>query len=83
MVLGFLLAGLIQPLAWILLAGVLLIYGAFMLAAGVAEWNRKRDVRLALGVPVALMAIHLSWGGAFLWGMVRSKVRRKRQNGKD
>ena len=77
-----LLAGLIQPMAWILLSGVLLIYLAFMLMAGVAAGILKRDARLAIGVPAALVAMHLSWGGAFLWGLIRPKVGRNRLYGK-
>ena len=77
-----LLAGLIQPMAWILLSGVLLIYLAFMLMAGVAAGILKRDARLAIGVPAALVAMHLSWGGAFLWGLIRPKVSRNRLYGK-
>lgn len=71
---SLLLGGLIQPLAWALLAAILLIYSAVMLAAGAAEGIRKQDLGLVFGVPLALTAIHISWGGAFLWGMVRSKV---------
>ena len=83
MMLSLFLAGLIQPLTWLLLAGVLLLYVTFMLAAGVREGIRKRNVGLSFGVPLALIAIHMSWGGAFLWGMVRSKVGRNRLNGED
>ena len=82
-VLSLLLIGLFQPLAWILLAGILLTYGALILTAGIAEGIRKQDAALAFGVPLAFAAMHLSWGGAFLLGIVRSKAGGHRLNGKD
>ena len=51
-VLILLLYGLIQPLAWALLAAMLLIYSAFMLTAGIAEGIRKHDMGLVFGVPL-------------------------------
>jgi glycosyltransferase involved in cell wall biosynthesis len=61
-----------SPLARFLLALQVGIYALVLLAAGLQVSLRERSPRLILGVPLAMMIMHLSWGAAFLWSMLRS-----------
>jgi len=66
-----LLAGVFFPPLWLLLAieiGVYLL--ALWLGALPVAW-RRRDPSLWLGIPLAIMTMHLSWGSGFLWSMMR------------
>jgi cellulose synthase/poly-beta-1,6-N-acetylglucosamine synthase-like glycosyltransferase len=66
-----LLAGFFFPLLWLLLAveiGVYLL--ALWLGALPVAW-RRRDPSLWLGIPLAIITMHLSWGSGFLWSMMR------------
>lgn len=54
---------------WALLA-VIGLYTAALLLAGFQLAFRKKDVALILGVPLAISAMHFSWGTAFLWGLI-------------
>ncbi len=38
--------------------------------AGLGESFRRHDPVLIVGMPLALWIMHLSWGGAFLWGLL-------------
>jgi glycosyltransferase involved in cell wall biosynthesis len=52
---------------------VALIYlGALTIAGGQAAW-RRRDFALFWGIPAAIAVMHLSWGGALLWSLVRPR----------
>ena len=71
---------------WLPLAGWLLglqwaLYAAAILAAGALQAIRRRDFALAVGMPPALAAMHLAWGGAFWWGWLSSFARGKRESG--
>lgn len=39
--------------------------------AGLQNAIRKRDYPLLLGVPIALIAMHFSWGSGFLWSILK------------
>lgn len=80
--LGLLFAGLIYPPAWALLAGVVLAYSAVVVTAGAVEAMLRRDSGLVIGVPLAFAVMHFGWGGAFLWGMMRSRVSGETAGGK-
>jgi succinoglycan biosynthesis protein ExoA len=74
------LAGLTVTAPWaatarFLLAGLLLVYASLLLiAAGGLAW-KKRDWALLIGVPLSISAMHFSWGAAFLWSMLSSRLR--------
>jgi len=58
--------------AAILLLGVeLAVYALALLAAGLQAAIRRRDAMLFVGLPLAIGTMHVSWGGAFLWGLCR------------
>ncbi len=79
--LGLFFAGLIQPLTWIILVAILLIYGAVVVATGATLAYAKRDPGLAIGIPAALAAMHIGWGAAFIWGMIRPRVGKGKTDG--
>jgi succinoglycan biosynthesis protein ExoA len=68
-----------------LVRGLLAIeWGAYVLtlvAAGIAEAIRSRDLLLALGVPLALATMHLAWGSAFWWGLLTGLLNRTARGG--
>jgi glycosyltransferase involved in cell wall biosynthesis len=69
--LAFLLAGALwwSLARWLLLA-VLGLYGLALAAGSLPAARRHRDPGLILAVPLAIAAMHLSWGAGFLWSMV-------------
>jgi hypothetical protein len=38
--------------------------------AGIQSSIKHRDILLVIGIPLAIATIHLSWGFAFLWGLI-------------
>lgn len=59
------------PIAiWILLAEVM-IYTLVLLTVGIQLSIKHRDPALLMGVPLAIITMHFSWGSAFLWGMFK------------
>jgi hypothetical protein len=59
------------PIAiWILLAEVM-IYTLVLLTVGIQLSIKHRDPALLMGVPLAIVTMHFSWGSAFLWGMFK------------
>jgi succinoglycan biosynthesis protein ExoA len=64
------LASIFFPPAAVLFLFELLVYLLVLFMAGLRLAIRKGDIRLSLGVPLAIMVMHLSWGSAFLWSLV-------------
>jgi glycosyltransferase involved in cell wall biosynthesis len=58
--------------AVILLAVGLLLYFSILFLAGLREAARRRNPALAFGFFLAVIVIHFSWGGGFLWSMIAS-----------
>ncbi len=69
-VLGLAVLSLILALARWLLAIIVILYTIILLAIGLQMGYRYKDLSLAIGVPLATATIHLSWGSAFLWGLL-------------
>jgi len=63
------------PARW-LLALQLVAYVGATAAAGIVAGIRRGDGLLALGFPPALWTMHLAWGGAVLWGLLRGRLTR-------
>lgn len=72
------LAGLSLFLPWarILLAALLLAYFSVMFAAGAHAAVRQKTPSLLLGLPMTVPVMHLSWGGGFLWSILKSGLKR-------
>jgi succinoglycan biosynthesis protein ExoA len=56
---------------WALLAGEIGLYAAIMILAGIRLAVQRKDLGLSAGVPLAIAAMHLSWGGGFLISVVQ------------
>jgi len=66
--LGFL--SLVWNLARWLLAIIVILYTTVTFGIGIQMSLKHKSVSLAIGVPLATATIHLSWGAAFLWGLL-------------
>lgn len=69
LVLGIL-ALLFPPAGWLLLLEVA-VYLLALALLGVQQALRHKDPGLLVGLPLAIAVMHLAWGGAFLWSMLR------------
>lgn len=63
------------PAAGILLAAELLLYFSIMTLAGFQAALRQRQASLILGLPLAIAAMHVSWGSGFLWSIFSAGFR--------
>lgn len=55
-----------------LLGAELLFYGVVLVVGTLPAARRLNELRLALIVPLAIACMHLSWGSAFLWSMIKN-----------
>jgi succinoglycan biosynthesis protein ExoA len=62
------------PFAKLLLIVELLLYLFIMILTGLHAAIRQRKAYLILGLPLAIMAMHISWGAGFLWSIFASSV---------
>ncbi len=67
-ILGFLSIG--WNLARLFLAVIVILYTIVICAAGIQMSIKHKNPSLAIGVPLAIATIHLSWGTALLWGLM-------------
>lgn len=60
-----------SPVLWILIleSG---LYGVILFIAGIQLAARRRDVIMVFGVPLAIATMHITWGIAFLWSLLKS-----------
>jgi glycosyltransferase involved in cell wall biosynthesis len=70
--LGLGLLSIFFPFARILLAAELLLYFSIMILAGFYAAFQQRNAYLMPGLPLAIAAMHLSWGSGFLWSVLTS-----------
>jgi glycosyltransferase involved in cell wall biosynthesis len=60
----------------VLLLGLqILVYFLVLAGAGIVSAIKKNKIHLSLGMPLAMMVMHFSWGTGFLWSMTQSMVR--------
>jgi len=60
------------PFTRMLLAGELILYFFIMILAGIYVAFQQRKVYLILGLPLAIPAMHISWGSGLLWSILSS-----------
>jgi glycosyltransferase involved in cell wall biosynthesis len=58
------------PLARWIWGGEVVLYALALLTSGLQAVFAKRKTTYIFGVPLAMMTMHFSWGGAFLWGLM-------------
>jgi cellulose synthase/poly-beta-1,6-N-acetylglucosamine synthase-like glycosyltransferase len=49
---------------------IVILYTIIICMAGIQSSIKHREISLVIGIPLAIATIHLSWGLAFLWGLV-------------
>ena len=64
------------PLARLLLVFELILYFSIMVLAGLRAALQHRKAYLILGLPLAILAMHLSWGSGFLWSLLTSNIQK-------
>jgi succinoglycan biosynthesis protein ExoA len=64
------------PLARLALAGEILLYLSILVLAGLYTAVRQRKPYLIFGLPLAISAMHITWGSGFLWSILTSSVRK-------
>lgn len=69
---GFLLFSIFLPfMIWLLIAEIVLYFLVLVLAGAQAALKHQKPF-LLLGLPLAISAMHVSWGSGFLWSMLTS-----------
>lgn len=64
------------PLAGFLFGAGLLLYASILILVGLHAALRQRKAYLILGLPLAIAAMHISWGSGFLWSALTSSFRK-------
>jgi len=59
----------LPPARW-LLAAEALIYGGALFYSGIRSAVSEKDPGLLVGLPLAIAAMHFSWGSGFLWSLI-------------
>ena len=60
-----------EPRLVILLLLQIVSYVLILMVIGLITALKKRDVSIVLSMPFAVAIMHLSWGSAFLWSLIR------------
>ena len=69
-ILVLLLISILIPIAGWLFGILIAVYCLTLLAAGIYNSIRERDIVYILGLPLAIATMHFSWGCAFLWSLI-------------
>jgi succinoglycan biosynthesis protein ExoA len=62
------------PWAKTLFLAEIFVYFSIMILAGFYSALRQRKAYLSLGLPLAIFAMHISWGSGFLWSILTSSL---------
>jgi succinoglycan biosynthesis protein ExoA len=73
---GLAILAIFLPFARILLAVELVFYFSIMILAGFGVALQRRKAYLIAGLPLAIAAMHLSWGSGLLWSILTSSVQK-------
>jgi glycosyltransferase involved in cell wall biosynthesis len=74
--LGLALFSIFLPLARFILIGELLTYFSIMILAGLYTTFRQQKPYLIFGLPLAIPAMHVTWGSGFLWSILASSFKK-------
>ena len=64
------------PFARILFIAEFLIYFSIIVVAGSYSALQQHRAYLILGLPLAILAMHISWGSGFLWSLLTSNLQK-------
>jgi glycosyltransferase involved in cell wall biosynthesis len=73
---GLILLSAFLPVARLVFALELSLYLSIMILAGLYSALRQRKPYLVLGLPLAILVMHVSWGSGFLWSILRSSKKK-------
>jgi glycosyltransferase involved in cell wall biosynthesis len=71
-ILMLLLLSIIWKPSGILLALILLSYLVILAGGSLLPAVRKKKPLLVVGIPIAIVTMHFSWGSGFMWSMIKS-----------
>jgi len=71
----FIIGGLFWPILWSFLVIELNAYLLILILTGVFLAVKKKDLILILGIPIAIATMHLSWGSAFIWSLIKPSLK--------
>jgi glycosyltransferase involved in cell wall biosynthesis len=69
-------APMLSPARW-LFAAELLVYLGVLVLAGTQMAFQKKDPSLAVGVPLGIATMHLTWGSGFLWSLISNPMMKR------
>ncbi len=72
--LGLALLSIFVPFARLVLAGELILYFSIMILAGFYMAIRQKRLYPILGLPLAIPAMHITWGSGLLWSILTSSA---------
>ena len=67
---GLVVLSIFVPVARFALAGELILYFLIMTLAGLSAAYRQKKAYLVPGLPLAILVMHITWGGGFLWSIL-------------
>ncbi|NWG07304.1 MAG: glycosyltransferase family 2 protein [Chloroflexi bacterium] len=73
---GLALVSMVFPFARTLLIGELSLYFSIMILTGIYMAFCQRKPYLIFGLPLAIPAMHVTWGSGFLWSILESSFRK-------
>jgi succinoglycan biosynthesis protein ExoA len=74
---GLALLAIVLPEARWLLAGEIAVYSLVLLAAGIRMALKQRNAALLFSLPLAITTMHLSWGTALWWSLIKFSLTKK------
>ena len=74
---GLAILAIVLPWARWLLAGVIAVYSLVLLGAGAWTAVKQRQVALLFSLPLAIATMHLSWGTALWWSLIKFILTKK------
>lgn len=60
-------------LGWVFSAEMV-IYAALLIGAALGKAAEHKQISLVVGIPLAMMTMHLAWGSAFLWSLIATRA---------
>ncbi len=70
--------GLLSPWFWLARIGLgieILLYLSVLLIGSLQLAVHQKDMKLWIGVPLAVATMHTSWGAGFLWSLITSSIK--------
>ena len=67
---GLVVLSIFVPVARFALAGELVLYFLIMTLAGLSAAYRQKQAYSVPGLPLAILVMHITWGGGFLWSIL-------------